>query len=117
MSNTEISPLLLFKMLADVTRLHCLLLVMSEKRLCVCELEFALTEEQPKISRHLRLLRQNQLLITERQGRWIYYLVNNELPDWVNHILLLTLQNNQENMTVLKANLTKMADRPKGCCG
>lgn len=46
-----------FKLVADDTRLRCLLLLVQEGELCVCELMTALNESQPKISRHLALLR------------------------------------------------------------
>jgi ArsR family transcriptional regulator len=47
-----------FKMLADSTRLRCLLLMQAEGELCVCELTHALNLSQPKISRHLAHLRE-----------------------------------------------------------
>ncbi len=79
-----------FKCLADETRLRCLVLLHTEGRLCVCELTQALDLLQPKISRHLALLRQNNLLLDSREGQWVYYQINPELPDWAFAILDLT---------------------------
>ncbi len=42
----------------------------------------ALDASQPKISRHLAQLRACELLHTRRQGQWIHYRLNEELPDW-----------------------------------
>ena len=42
-----------FRMLANSTRLRCLMLMQAEGELCVCELTHALNLSQPKISRHL----------------------------------------------------------------
>lgn len=53
----EISPLQLFKTLSDETRLGIVLLLREMGELCVCDLCTALEQSQPKISRHLAMLR------------------------------------------------------------
>ena len=50
-------PLQLFKNLADETRLGIVLLLKARGELCVCDLCTALAQSQPKISRHLAMLR------------------------------------------------------------
>ena len=60
-----------FKMLADSTRLRCLLLMQAEGELCVCELTHALNLSQPKISRHLAHLREAGVLVASRNGTWM----------------------------------------------
>lgn len=82
-----LNPSLLFKALADETRLRIALLVSAEGELCVCELMAALEESQPKISRHLALLRTQGLLADRRQGQWVYYRLHPELPEWAKHLL------------------------------
>jgi len=82
-----LTPTTLFKCLADETRLRCMVLLHKEGRLCVCELTYALAMSQPKISRHLALLRQIKVLQDSREGQWVYYRINPELPDWVFDIL------------------------------
>jgi len=82
-----ISTLHMFKCMGDMTRLRCLVLLHKEGTLCVCELSTALALSQPKISRHLALLRQNQLLLDSREGQWVYYRINPELPAWLVAIL------------------------------
>jgi len=42
----------------------------------------ALDLSQPKISRHLALLRQCGLLLDSREGRLVFYQINPKLPDW-----------------------------------
>jgi ArsR family transcriptional regulator len=81
-----------FKCLADETRLRCVMLLFKKGRLCVCELTQALDVLQPKISRHLGLLRQSGLLLDSREGQWVYYQINPDLPDWALAILKLTAQ-------------------------
>ena len=56
-----VSPLQLFKSLSDETRLSLVLLLREKGELCVCELTSVLKETQPKISRHLALLKMDPL--------------------------------------------------------
>ncbi len=91
-----IDPLQFYKDLADETRLKSLLLIQREGELCVCELMAALNEVQPKISRHLALLRNNKVVLDRRQGQWIYYRMNPDLPDWAKTVLEKTLESNTD---------------------
>ena len=81
------SPAQFFKCLSDETRLRCVALLQKQGKLCVCELTAALDLSQPKISRHLALLRQCGLLMDSREGQWVYYQINPMLPDWAFPIL------------------------------
>jgi len=62
----------LFKTLSDETRLRIMVLL-SEKELCVCQIEAALGLPQTKVSRHLTVLRYAGLAKDRRDGLWIYY--------------------------------------------
>jgi ArsR family transcriptional regulator len=110
-------PLELFKALSDLTRLQCLLLIQQEEELCVCELMAALELSQPKISRHLALLREGDLLEAERRGQWIYYRLSSQLEDWVVRILQQT--SGQQDLSILSQRLNSMGERPERtqqCC-
>ena len=76
-----------FPALADPTRLRCLLLLAAEGELCVCELTHALDVSQPKISRHLAMLREAGIVSDRREGLWIHYRINPDLPAWAHEIL------------------------------
>ena len=65
-----------FKVLADETRLRCLTLIYENYELCVCELIHALELPQSKISRHLSLIKLNNLIIDRRVGQWVLYSVH-----------------------------------------
>jgi len=107
-----------FKMLADSTRLRCLLLMQAEGELCVCELTHALNLSQPKISRHLAHLRETGVLVARRNGTWMYYRINPDLQAWALDILQTTLDGvrNTEPFISDKNILDKMADRPEQVC-
>jgi len=63
----------LFRAFADPTRLRILNLLREERELCVCDLCAALGESQPKVSRHLGVLRRVRLVDVHREGKWLYY--------------------------------------------
>jgi len=63
----------LFRAFADPTRLRLLSLLQGEKEVCVCDLCEALGEPQPKVSRHLALLREAGLVEVHREGKWKFY--------------------------------------------
>ncbi len=112
-------PLTFYKSLADETRLKSLLLIEREGELCVCELMAALGEAQPKISRHLALLRQDHVLLDRRQGQWIYYRINPELPHWAKAALTETAISSEDYLAESLRNLNAMGDRPtrkNSCC-
>lgn len=72
-----------FKLLADETRVRCLLMIAREEKVCVAELTEALNESQPKISRHLALLRASGVVVDIRQGQWVFYRISDQLPGWM----------------------------------
>lgn len=87
-----------FKCLSDPTRLNILELVMAKQSVCVCELTEQLQLSQPKISRHLALLRNHSILLDQRQGQWVYYRLNPNLPEWANDVLNIISNQNDDIM-------------------
>jgi ArsR family transcriptional regulator len=63
---------LLFRALADPTRLRLLNLI-ADREICVCYFVEILGISQPKISRHLAYLRRAGIAASRRQGRWMHY--------------------------------------------
>lgn len=109
----------LFKALSDETRLRSLMLINAEEELCVCELMQALQESQPKVSRHLAQLRKIGLLLDKRQGQWIYYRINPNLPAWALRVIDETCSANSDLIDQNLTRLKLMGDRPeraKTCC-
>jgi len=50
-----------------------ILLLLSKREMCVCELESALGLPQPTVSHHLGLLEQAELLERSKNARWVFY--------------------------------------------
>jgi ArsR family transcriptional regulator len=114
-----LTPHEVFKSLADETRTRATLLIASQGELCVCELMCALDDSQPKISRHLAHLRSNGLLLDRRQGQWVYYRLNPQLPAWVHEVLQVTLLANTVWLANSVSRLQNMNGRPvrdTACC-
>ncbi len=72
----------IFKVLGDETRTKILYLL-AQKELCVCDIAAVLEMSMPAISHHLRLLKTLRLVKYRREGKMVYY----SLDD--NHILNL----------------------------
>lgn len=67
----------LFKALGDPTRLRIISLLL-ENELCVHTLETALRMSQSSISHQLRVLRQLHLVRFRKEGRHVYYALDDE---------------------------------------
>jgi ArsR family transcriptional regulator, arsenate/arsenite/antimonite-responsive transcriptional repressor len=55
---------------------------------CVCEIHGALATPQPKVSRHLGVLRQAGLVLARRNGVWMHYRIHPQLPAWALRVLI-----------------------------
>jgi ArsR family transcriptional regulator len=108
------TPDRLFKLLSDPTRLRCAMLLHAEASLCVCELTEALELSQPKISRHLAMLREGGLVQDERRGQWVHYRLHPALSGWVFDVLEAASRSDSGAglLAADKRRLAAMAVRP-----
>jgi ArsR family transcriptional regulator len=65
---------------ADATRRRILALLVKQGELCVCELTAALDDIQPKVSRHLGVLKEAGVVLSRREGTWMFYRLEPSLP-------------------------------------
>ncbi|MDR0818700.1 MAG: metalloregulator ArsR/SmtB family transcription factor [Oscillospiraceae bacterium] len=73
MINTEINYVAeLFKVLGDPTRAK-IVLALEDRELCVCDLAEKLKMTDSAISHQLRVLKQARLLTSRRDGKHLYY--------------------------------------------
>lgn len=82
-----LTPTSLFGILSDETRLRCFLLLLQQEEICVCEFCHVIDCIQPKISRHLAIMRTAGLILDERRGQWVYYRLNPNLTLWLLNIV------------------------------
>ncbi len=105
----------MFDAVADATRRRILALLVKQGELCVCELTAALDDIQPKVSRHLGVLKDAGVVLARREGTWMFYRLEPKLPAWAGG-LLATLP--EGAVAEFKADLKRlklMTGRPERC--
>jgi len=105
------SPEALFNLLSDPTRLRALMLILTAGELCVCELTYALDESQPKVSRHLALMRRAGVVAARRSGTWMYYRLHPDLPSWAGE-LIEGVSASIGEQRMYRADLEQLRDMP-----
>lgn len=92
-----------FKALADQKRLKIMHELSLKGSVCVCDLMEIMEMPQSKLSYHLRVLFDAQLVTLETRGTWSYYELNHAV---VNRLL----------SPDLCCIFRTMDDKQKGCC-
>jgi ArsR family transcriptional regulator len=77
-----------FEALNDPIRRRILVMLLDTEERCVCEMHGLLDASQPKVSRHLGVLREAGLVLARRDGVWMHYRIHPDLPAWAYRILL-----------------------------
>ena len=109
----EVEPITFYKSLTDEIRLKTLMLAHYHGELCVCELMVALEQSsQPKVSRHLAVLKKAQIITDRKHGQWVFYQINPALPFWAKAVIAQTTENNADLIAVELARLDTMKNRP-----
>ena len=70
--------ILLIKAISDQSRIR-ILFMLNSKSLCVCELSNILNLAQPTVSKHLKQLKDIDLIDENKDGKWVNYIINNKL--------------------------------------
>jgi len=75
-----------FHALGDETRLQ-IIDRLSEGEQCVCDLTDLLDTGQSRLSFHLKILKDAGILKDRREGRWVYYALNPEAVEKLEHFV------------------------------
>lgn len=110
------TALQLFKNLSDETRLSIVLLLREMGELCVCDLCTALDRPQPKISRHLAMLRESGLLLDRKQGKWVHYRLSPHVPSWAAQVIEQAWLSQQDDLRAIARKLTNCSGGGKAVC-
>ncbi|MEK7432893.1 MAG: metalloregulator ArsR/SmtB family transcription factor [Cyanobacteriota bacterium] len=81
------------KALADETRLRILMLL-KEQELCACQIIECFNLSGATISKHLSILKRAKLISSRKDGRWVYY----KLDNLKNEIIISSLQLVQKSL-------------------
>ena len=95
--------------MADPTRLRILVLLTQVEELCVCQLTETLDVLQPKISRHLGILRKKAMVVDRREGLWVFHRLHPDLPIWA-YKSLFELASGCLSRQPYKMDLAKMTE-------
>ena len=99
-----------FKVLSDETRLRILMLL-SQKELCVCEMCQILNLSQPKISRHLAKMRDLNLIRYQKEGQWTFYYLSIGDPLFSGIIQQLVV--NSQSHPVICKDMEKLIEKER----
>jgi ArsR family transcriptional regulator len=102
---------LLFRALADPTRLRLLNLI-ADREICVCYFVEILRAGQPKISRHLAYLRKAGIVAARREGKWMHYSLAIPRDEVAARILRETLRHLREK-PVMQRDISRLGS---ACC-
>ncbi|MBP3040783.1 winged helix-turn-helix transcriptional regulator [Bacillaceae bacterium Marseille-Q3522] len=67
-----------FKALADKKRLQIMNILTQKGEICVCDLAPLMNMTQSKLSYHLKILFDANIILKETRGTWSYYKLNQE---------------------------------------
>jgi len=79
-----------FHALSNDIRLRIVLLLASEPQLSVCQLVRILDLPQPKVSRHLAVLREAGVVTVDRKAQWICYRLGDTMQPWQREVVEAT---------------------------
>ncbi|WP_419465947.1 ArsR/SmtB family transcription factor [Bacillus spongiae] len=97
MEQTFLTYEMKFKALADRKRLHILDVLTQNGEMCVCDLAPIVHMTQSKLSYHLKILLDANIIIRETRGTWSYYQINrNEFDHLFSEDLLRLFKSNPD---------------------
>ncbi len=67
----------IFEILTDLQRIRIVLLL-KQRKLCVCELQSILGLSAPTVSKHLTIMKDLGILSSEKSGKWVNYFIDFE---------------------------------------
>lgn len=67
-----------FYALSDPIRLKIVKMVINSGEVCVCSFVEYFNISQPRISFHLRILKDANILKARKEGKWVYYSITKE---------------------------------------
>ena len=97
----------IFKALSDKNRLR-ILLMLTKKKLCVCEIQDILGVTVSTVSKHLSILRDIGFIVYEKEGKWVNYSLNTDSKDFVLNQIILILPFYLNDDELIKSDLEKV---------
>lgn len=97
----------IFKALSDKNRLR-ILLMLTKKKLCVCEIQDILGITVSTVSKHLSILRDIGFIVDEKEGKWVNYSLNTASKDIILNQIMLVLPFYLNDEKLIQSDLEKV---------
>jgi len=106
----------LFKALSDPNRLR-IVQMLQVRPLCVCEIQELLKLAPSTVSKHLSILREAGFIYDIKEGKWVYYYIDNRSSNPVVIALQNLIKKHLANSDVFQSDRKKVlrVDRNKAC--
>lgn len=98
----------LLKALSDQNRLRVVAVLLDGQELCACQIIELLEVTGATVSRHMALLVQTGFVDSRKDGRWVYYRIQKENPDFAE--LIQWLKHEFENSALVQADRIRLAE-------
>ncbi|MGM0417257.1 MAG: ArsR/SmtB family transcription factor [Thermodesulfobacteriota bacterium] len=99
----------ILKALSDKNRLKIIYALMETDELCACQITEILKVKGATASRHLAVLASAGLLESRKEGRWVYYRINNDFFVKYNNELYQWIKNEKTNSEEFKIEHKKIS--------
>lgn len=107
---------LVFKALADESRLRIYNILLTSGELCVCDVEETLQFTQTKVSRHLAYLKRAGLVKDRKQGLWMLYSIADLKNDEQRHLLQAIAEGLKADPVAQRDAKLLARNIKRGCC-
>lgn len=92
----------LLKSISHSTRLEILELLKNKDELCVCDIYESLDLEQSNVSQHLKILKDQGILVSRKEGLMVFYKVSHmEIYDILENVKKILQKQLQESLSQL----------------
>ena len=81
-----------FQALSNTNRIR-ILKMLENRPLCVCEITEVLQLANSTVSKHLSILRDADLILDEKDGKWVNYRLNTNISDEAKNQILFVIRN------------------------
>lgn len=96
------------KALSDRSRLRMFLILSEVEEVCSCDFAELFGFAAPTISRHTSILREADLICCRKEGRWVFFSINEKSNQALDFLQLI-------KKTISRADIEKDIDRLKSC--
>ncbi len=99
----------ILKALADENRVRALK-ALDGRELCVCQLVELLDLANSTVSKHMAILNQAGLVVSRKEGRWVYYRLPDETGSPLARIAIQWLLTTMDEVGIAEADMTRLEE-------